>query len=66
LGLKKMGEMVRAATVPAVCLGGIDHSNVKSVLKAGAENICAVRCINASHFPLAELKKMLDVLSVSG
>lgn len=59
LGISGMQAMLAVATVPAVCLGGIDHDNVDSVLQGGAQNICAVRCVNASLAPGAELDRML-------
>ncbi|MBN2527459.1 MAG: thiamine phosphate synthase [Deltaproteobacteria bacterium] len=66
LGISGMQEMLALATVPAVCLGGIDHENVDDVLSGGAQNICAVRCINASADPGAELDKMLGKLRERG
>lgn len=51
LGLEKMAEMVRAATVPSVCLGSIDTSNAAQVMRAGARMICAVRCVNQARDP---------------
>jgi len=62
LGIDKMEEMLSLSTVPAVVLGGIDHSNIQSVVDAGAKNICAVRCINQSANPLNDLKKIIDVV----
>lgn len=51
IGLKGMGEMLAQATVPAVCIGGIDLDNVAEVLAAGARNVCAVRAITQSDDP---------------
>jgi thiamine-phosphate pyrophosphorylase len=59
LGISGMQQMLAVSTVPAVCLGGIDHDNVDAVLQGGARNICAVRCINASLTPGVELDRML-------
>jgi thiamine-phosphate pyrophosphorylase len=58
IGLEGMRAMLDVATVPAVVLGGIDHGNVDDVLAAGARNVCAVRCINQSPDPAAELERM--------
>lgn len=62
IGLDGMGQMLAVATVPAVVLGSIDHSNLPQVLQAGAKNICAVRCINQSEDPGSELDKMIRVI----
>jgi thiamine-phosphate pyrophosphorylase len=54
--------MLDLATVPAVVLGGIDHSNIAEVLAAGAQNVCAVRCINSSQDPGAEIERLLAAI----
>jgi len=58
IGLGGMRQMLELATVPAIVLGGIDHENAGQVLDAGARNICAVRCVNRSTDPAAELRRM--------
>lgn len=58
IGTEGMKAMLDKATVPAVCLGGIDCDNVDTVLRAGARNICAVRCINHSKDPGVELETL--------
>jgi len=60
IGLDGMAAMLAVSTVPAVCLGGIDHSNVCAVMEAGARNICAVRCINASANPRQEIARLQE------
>jgi thiamine-phosphate pyrophosphorylase len=59
IGLDGMREMIKAATCPAVAIGGIDLENVRTVLANGANNVCAVRCINMARDPGSVLKKML-------
>ena len=66
LGISGMQKMLAVSTVPAVCLGGIDHDNVDDVLAGGAKNICAVRCINASANPGLELDRMLAKVRSQG
>ena len=62
IGLDGMRRMLALATVPAVAIGGIDHGNAASVVAAGARSLCAVRCINCSADPGAEIDRMLLVL----
>ena len=62
IGLDGMRQMLGIATVPAVAIGCIDHGNVTQVVAAGAHNLCAVRCINGSTDPGAEIDRMLVVL----
>ncbi|MCP4605020.1 MAG: thiamine phosphate synthase [Proteobacteria bacterium] len=66
IGLDGMKEMLALATVPAVVLGGIDHSNVARVLEGGAKNISAVRCINKSEKPADELDRMIQTIRKGG
>lgn len=63
LGLETMAEMVRAATVPTVCLGSIDFSNVDQVMRAGAEMICAVRCINQAEDPASVIARLRAIVA---
>jgi thiamine-phosphate pyrophosphorylase len=62
IGLAGMRRMLGIATVPAVAIGGIDHGNAAMVVAAGAENLCAVRCINGSADPAAEMDRMLRIV----
>lgn len=62
IGIDGMREMLGLATVPAVVLGGIDHSNVGEVVAGGAANLCAVRCINGSRDPGGEIDRLLRAM----
>jgi thiamine-phosphate pyrophosphorylase len=63
LGLHTMAEMIRVSSVPAVAIGGIDHPRAVDVVRAGAENLCAVRCIAQSNSPGLELDKMIEIIT---
>jgi thiamine-phosphate pyrophosphorylase len=58
IGLDGMREMLSAATVPAVAIGGINLENLQRVLDAGAKNFCMVRQLTQSENPEAVLKKI--------
>ncbi|MCP4680028.1 MAG: thiamine phosphate synthase [Deltaproteobacteria bacterium] len=58
IGIGGMKKMLELATVPAVVLGSIDHSNIEEILAGGAKNISAVRCINQSRDPASDLEQM--------
>lgn len=58
IGIDGMRRMLELASVPTVVLGGLDHDNLDQVLAAGARNVCAVRCINRSSDPAAEIRRM--------
>jgi thiamine-phosphate pyrophosphorylase len=63
IGLDGMKKQLDAATVPAVVIGGIDFSNLRDVLSAGAKNFCMVRQVTKSESPsqvLDEIKKIYN------
>jgi thiamine-phosphate pyrophosphorylase len=57
-GLK---EMLAQTTVPAVAIGGIDLSNLRDVLFAGAKNFCMVRQLMNAVNPENTLKEVLAI-----
>jgi len=59
IGIDGMREMLSAATVPAVAIGGIDLGNLPGVLAAGAKNFCMVRQLTQSENP----KSVLDEIT---
>ena len=61
IGIKGMQEMLGMATVPAVAIGGIDLSNLREVLEAGAQNFCMVRQFMRAEEPEKVLQKVLNV-----
>lgn len=61
LGVAKAAEMIRAATCPAVAIGGIDASTLPAVLRAGARNWAVVRAVCGAADPY---KAIMDLLAV--
>ncbi|MFP4012506.1 MAG: thiamine phosphate synthase [Chitinispirillaceae bacterium] len=61
IGLDGMKEMLSAATVPGVCIGGINLENLPSVLKAGAVNFCMVRQFTKCDNPQKVLQEILRI-----
>jgi thiamine-phosphate pyrophosphorylase len=61
LGIDGMKKMLARATVPAVAIGGIDLSNLRDVLTAGARNFCMVRQLMQAADPEKILKKIFTI-----
>ncbi|MCL2220604.1 MAG: thiamine phosphate synthase [Chitinispirillia bacterium] len=61
IGIDGMLEMLSASTVPAVCIGGIDLTNLPLVLEAGAKNFCMVRQLTQSENPARVLKEITRI-----
>jgi thiamine-phosphate pyrophosphorylase len=47
IGLETLSAIVRATRLPVAAIGGIDLSNIASVLQAGAQMACVVSAISA-------------------
>ena len=45
IGLSQIHEVMKCVRIPVVCVGGIDRSNVRKVMEAGAERVAVVRAI---------------------
>lgn len=63
IGIDGMKEMLSLATLPAVAIGGIDLTNLREVLEAGAVNFSMVRQFTQSENPektLNEIKKIYN------
>lgn len=61
IGINGLKEMLKEATVPGVAIGGIDLSNLRDVLEAGARNFCMVRQFTRSGDPEKVLKEILKI-----
>jgi len=58
-----VGPVYTTPTKKAVAIGGIDFSNLRDVLSAGAKNFCMVRQLTKSEKPsqvLSEMKKIYN------
>lgn len=61
IGIEGMKTMLSLATAPAVVIGGIDLTNLREVLGAGAKNFCMVRQLMMSANPEKVLHKALKI-----
>ena len=58
IGIDRAGAIAKATPLPHVVLGGIDETNLKEILQAGAVNYCAVRAIMESPDPEQVIKRL--------
>lgn len=61
IGIAGMKAMLAVATVPAVAIGGIDLSNLREVLDAGAKNFCMVRQLMLAPDPERVLREVEEI-----
>jgi thiamine-phosphate pyrophosphorylase len=60
LGLDILSRMIASVPYPAVAIGGIDETNLPSVLAAGARNFAVVRAVCASVDPYSALRRLQE------
>ena len=61
IGISGMATMLSLATVPAVAIGGIDLTNLRTVLAGGAKNFCMVRELIQCEDPEEKLKEVAKI-----
>jgi thiamine-phosphate pyrophosphorylase len=61
IGLERMGRIIRSSGIPCVAIGGINASNLRSVLSAGARNFAVVRAVCASADPARAIDEIMNV-----
>jgi thiamine-phosphate pyrophosphorylase len=61
IGIEGMKTMIAAATVPHVAIGGIDLTNLRDVLAAGARNFCMVRQIMRASDPQKVVCEIFEI-----
>lgn len=66
IGLKKLAELKKMTQLPVVAIGGINESNVGSVIKAGADTIAVISALTrADDIKQASQKLKNTILSTS-
>ncbi|HPO52680.1 MAG TPA: thiamine phosphate synthase [bacterium] len=61
VGLKVLAEVRAAVSVPVVAIGGITLENAPSVIKAGADAVCAISAVLKSKDVFTEIQKFLNL-----
>ncbi len=62
LGLDGLRAMVDATSLPVVAVGGIDASNARHVLAAGAAGVAVVSAVGAAADPVAATRELAEVV----
>ena len=64
VGLDEIRQVVKRVQIPVVCIGGIDSSNIRSVVAHGANRVAVVRAIFSVAGPYqvaCDLRKQLEL-----
>ncbi|MGH2528041.1 MAG: thiamine phosphate synthase [Actinomycetota bacterium] len=62
IGLDGLRAVVRATSLPVVGIGGIDASNARQVLAAGAVGVAVVSAVGGSSDPVAATRELVEVV----
>jgi|Deesub1362A_J573_1020465.scaffolds.fasta_scaffold00368_14 thiamine-phosphate pyrophosphorylase len=62
IGVAGLTEIVKAAKIPVVAIGGINHSNAQSVLETGCTGIAVISAIAANNDPKKSAEKLLEIV----
>lgn len=65
LGPALAGQMIAAANVPAVAIGGIDAGNIAEVIAVGARNFAVVRAVCRSESPYDAIRRLQDAANAA-
>ena len=64
LGLDGLRRIVDATELPVVAIGGIDASNARAVLDAGASGVAVVSAVGAAADPVAATRGLVEALGM--
>ena len=65
-GISLIEEIRAIVNIPLIAIGGIDHSNARDVIRAGADGLCAISSVVAKEDVSAEIKKYQDSFRAFG
>lgn len=63
LGLSGLAELRKIVNCPIVAIGGINRSNIKSVLAAGADSVAVVSAICSAADPLSATRELISIIN---
>jgi thiamine-phosphate pyrophosphorylase len=63
VGTERLQKVLEFSDVPVVAIGGIDETNVRSVLEAGAKNICMVRYFMQTENLRQRIRTMKQIIA---
>ncbi len=63
IGVEGLRRIVDSTLLPVIAIGGINHKNVKEVMKAGVAGVAVVSAIAASDDVVESAKKLVELVS---
>lgn len=65
VGIESIKKLAKEIKIPLIAIGGIDETNITTVVNAGIKRIAVIRSIICAKDPFLATKKMLLTLSTS-
>ena len=62
LGLEGLKEIVRNVHIPVVAIGGINHENVREVLKVGVDGVAVISAILGAEDVVEATRRMREII----
>jgi thiamine-phosphate pyrophosphorylase len=62
-GISLIEEIRAQVEIPLIAIGGINHSNAREVVRAGADGLCAISCVVAKENVRDEIIKFQKIFS---
>ena len=62
LGLEGLKEIVRNVHIPVVAIGGINHENVREVLKVGVDGVAVISAILGAEDVVEATRRMREIV----
>jgi len=63
-GISLIEQIRRKVSLPLIAIGGINHSNARQVVAAGADGLCAISCVVASESARDEMRRFQDLFRI--
>ncbi|HXY32332.1 MAG TPA: thiamine phosphate synthase [Gemmatimonadaceae bacterium] len=63
IGVEELGRLIRVCDLPAVAIGGIDASNARAALGAGASGVAVIRAIFGAPDPEVAARALRNALA---
>lgn len=65
-GLDSLAEIAAAVSIPVIAIGGIHAGNARRVLEAGAAGVAVLSAVFFAADPVAEAKRLADIVKGRG
>jgi thiamine-phosphate pyrophosphorylase len=66
LGAEKVAPIAACSSLPFTVMGGINRSNIREVVRAGARTVAVVTAITKAKDPAAECRRLLEIIKSEG